>query len=59
MAQFALRFALSERRIDTLLVGVSERAHLDEALAASKAGGLDEALLRQIAQRFRELYEMA
>jgi len=59
MAQLALRFALSEARIDTCLVGISERAHLDDALAAAKAGPLDPALLQTINGRFRELYEMA
>lgn len=59
MAQFALRFALSEARIDTVLVGISERAHLDEALAAYEAGPLDVQTLHGIEQRFRDLYEMA
>jgi aryl-alcohol dehydrogenase-like predicted oxidoreductase len=59
MASFALRFALSESAIDTVLVGISERSHLDEALAAAQAGPLDPELLHSIAGRFRELYEMA
>lgn len=59
MVQFALRFALSEKRIETLLVGVSERQHLQEALEACRAGPLEEATLRAVQSRFRELYEMA
>ena len=59
MAQLALRFALSESHIDTILVGISERAHLDEALAAARAGLLDPAVLQAIGGRFRELYETA
>lgn len=59
MASFALRFALSEPRIDTVLVGISESAHLAEALTAAKAGPLDPERLQCIDQRFRELYEMA
>jgi aryl-alcohol dehydrogenase-like predicted oxidoreductase len=59
MAQFALRFTLSEPRIDTVLVGISERSHLDEALAAYQAGPLDSETLQKIDLRFRDLYEMA
>ena len=59
MASLALRFALSEPMIDTVLVGISERSHLDEAIAAAQAGPLELERLQQIAARFRELYEMA
>ena len=59
MAQFALRFALSEPRLDTVLVGVSERAHLDEAVAASASGSLHQEQVDSVIARFRELYEMA
>ncbi|ODV41235.1 hypothetical protein AWV79_26765 [Cupriavidus sp. UYMMa02A] len=59
MAAFALRFALSAQSIDTVLVGISERSHLDEAIAAAKAGPLEQNLLQALAERFRELYEMA
>jgi len=41
MAQFALQFALSEARIDTILIGISERSHLDEALTAYRQGPLE------------------
>jgi hypothetical protein len=40
-------------------VGISERSHLDEAIAAAQAGPLEPERLQQIAARFRELYEMA
>jgi aryl-alcohol dehydrogenase-like predicted oxidoreductase len=59
MANFALRFALSEPKIDTVLVGISESAHLEEAMAAANAGPLEAERLGAIAARFRELYEMA
>ncbi|ODV44035.1 hypothetical protein AWV79_11935 [Cupriavidus sp. UYMMa02A] len=59
MAGFALRFALSARSIDTVLVGISERSHLDEAVAAAQAGPLEQSRLHAVAERFRELYEMA
>ncbi len=59
MAHFALRFAFSEPTLDTVLVGISERAHLDEALAAAQAGPLEPERLRAIEARFRELYETA
>jgi hypothetical protein len=45
--------------IDTVLVGISERSHLDEAIAATQAGPLELERLQQIGARFRELYEMA
>jgi aryl-alcohol dehydrogenase-like predicted oxidoreductase len=59
LASFALRFALSEPAIDTLLVGISESSHLREALAAADAGPLELERLQSVAARFRELYEMA
>jgi|SRR6266404_158762 aryl-alcohol dehydrogenase-like predicted oxidoreductase len=59
MAQFALQFALSEARIDTILIGISERSHLDEALTAYRQGPLEAKTLHEIDQRFRDLYEMA
>lgn len=59
MANFALRYALSEKKVDTVLVGVSEAAHLAEAVAAAEAGPLETQQLDAIELRFRELYEMA
>lgn len=59
MASFALRFALSEELLDTILVGISERAQLRAAIAAVAAGPLEPETLDAIAKRFRELYEMA
>jgi aryl-alcohol dehydrogenase-like predicted oxidoreductase len=59
MATFALRFALSEELLDTVLVGISETSQLREALAAAEAGPLEPECLGAIANRFRELYEMA
>jgi L-glyceraldehyde 3-phosphate reductase len=59
MATFALRFALSEELLDTVLVGISETSQLREAVAAAEAGPLEPECLGAIANRFRELYEMA
>lgn len=59
MATFALRFALSEQLLDTILVGISESSQLQEALAASEAGPLEPERLEAVTKRFRELYEMA
>lgn len=58
-AQAAIRYALSEPAIDSVLVGISERAHLDEALQAAKEGPLPRVTLAAIHERFRELYETA
>ncbi len=59
MAHFALRFAFSEPMLHTVLVGISERAHLDEAIAAAEAGPLEPRQVQAIAESFRALYEMA
>nr|WP_087573875.1 aldo/keto reductase [Sphingomonas sp. CDS-1] len=59
MTRFALRYALSDDVFDSVLVGVSERSHLEEAVAAAAAGPLPAATLTEIEQRFRELYETA
>jgi L-glyceraldehyde 3-phosphate reductase len=50
---------LSEELLDTVLVGISESSQLREALAAAEAGPLEPERLGAIANRFRELYEMA
>ena len=39
-AQTALRFALAEDRLSTVVVGFAELAHLDEAIAAFETGPL-------------------
>lgn len=44
-AQTAIRFALSDERISSLLMGVSERAHVEAAARASESGPLDTATL--------------
>jgi L-glyceraldehyde 3-phosphate reductase len=41
-AQTALRFALAEPRLSTVVIGLAEIAHLDEAIAAEEMGPLPE-----------------
>ena len=48
-AQTALRFALQQEGVDLLLVGMRQRAHLREDLAALTAPALSEAELRALA----------
>ena len=59
MSKFAMRFALSEAKINTLLIGISEEFQLREALEAEAEGGLPAKLLGKIYERFNELYETA
>lgn len=59
MARFAIRYALTPPEVSTALIGVSERSHLEEAIAASSDGALDTAQVGAIEARFRELYETA
>ena len=41
-AQTALRFALAEPRLSTIVIGLAEIAHLDEAIAAEEMGQLPQ-----------------
>jgi len=47
-AQTAMRFALSDARISSLLIGVSEQAHVQAAALASESGPLDAATLAML-----------
>ena len=42
LAQGAIRFGLMKSEISTVLVGFSNTAHIDEAVACSGAGGLSQ-----------------
>src|SRR4029077_6488444 len=42
LAQAAIRFGLMKSEVSTVLVGFSNTAHIDEALACSGAGGLSQ-----------------
>lgn len=53
-AQTAIRFALAEPRIDTLVLGFAELAQLDEALEAFALGPLPAEALAEIAQIWRQ-----
>lgn len=53
LAQAAIRFALLKREVSTVLVGFSNRAHIDEAVACSGAGGLSHDAMA----RLKELWE--
>ena len=47
LTEAAIRFALMKSEVSTVLVGFSNLAHIDEAVACSGAGGLsDEAMAR-------------
>ncbi|MBT3427622.1 MAG: hypothetical protein HOL98_01300 [Gammaproteobacteria bacterium] len=48
--KLALRFALSQPRIDAIIIGLAERKHLEVALEAEESGPLDAASLKQIQQ---------
>lgn len=49
----AVRFALMKPEVSTVLVGFSNTAHIDEAVACSSAGGLSQEAMA----RLRELWE--
>ena len=51
-ARTALRFSLAQPHVDTVVAGMAEPAHLEEALAAAETGPLPEAALAAL----RELY---
>jgi L-galactose dehydrogenase/L-glyceraldehyde 3-phosphate reductase len=51
-AQTAVRFALTNPELSTLVVGVATLAQLDEALAAIEAGPLPESALAEIAAAY-------
>lgn len=48
LAPLAIRFALSNPAVSTVLIGVSEVAHVEEAVAAALRGGLHADLLARI-----------
>lgn len=53
LTQAAIRFALMKPEVSTVLVGFSNTAHLDEAVACSGAGGLSQEAMA----RLRKLWE--
>jgi aryl-alcohol dehydrogenase-like predicted oxidoreductase len=59
LSKFAIRFALSEEKVNTVLIGISEESHLREALEAEAEGRLAPETLTKINERFRDLYETA
>jgi len=52
-AKLALRFVLSQPRIDAVIIGLAEQKHLEVALQAVDSGPLDAARLTQIEQAWR------
>jgi L-galactose dehydrogenase/L-glyceraldehyde 3-phosphate reductase len=52
-AQSAIRFALANRGISCVLVGMAELAHLEEALAAAQMGPLPDEALRELDAVYR------
>ena len=53
LTQAAIRFALMKSEVSTVLVGFSNTAHIDEAVACSGASGLSEEAMA----RLRKLWE--
>ncbi|MBI4220895.1 MAG: aldo/keto reductase [Chloroflexi bacterium] len=53
MAQKAVRFALSDRRISGVLVGFSEPGHVDDAVTAVDMGPLSDAAIRRLQELWR------
>ena len=53
LTQAAIRFGLSKPEVSTVLVGFSNSAHIDEAVACSVAGGLSQDALAKV----RELWD--
>ncbi len=53
LAQVAIRFALMKAEVSTVLVGFSNNAHIDEAIACSGAGGLSQ----ETVARLRRLWQ--
>lgn len=54
LSQIAIRFGLSHRGVSTVLVGFSEVAQVDEAIAAAESGPLPDADLSQIEALFHK-----
>ena len=50
LTQAAIRFGLSKPEVSTVLVGFSNSAHIDEAVACSAAGGLSQDALAKVRQ---------
>jgi aryl-alcohol dehydrogenase-like predicted oxidoreductase len=48
LTQAAIRFALMKSEVSTVLVGFSNGAHIDEAVACSGAGGLSDAAMARL-----------
>jgi aryl-alcohol dehydrogenase-like predicted oxidoreductase len=59
MAKFAIRYALSQKNIDTVLIGISEDGQLGDVVAAEAEGDLPPSTIEAMTARFRELYETA
>jgi len=53
LTQAAIRFALMKPEVSTVLVGFSNTAHIDEAVACSGAGGLSQSVM----ERLRKLWD--
>ena len=56
LAKFALRFALSNAAVNSVLVGVSEASQLRQAVEAADAGPLTDDQLAAISERYLQLY---
>lgn len=52
-AQMAVRFALSNQNVSTAIIGLSETAHLDEAVAGAHMGPLNSAAPAKLEQLYQ------
>ncbi len=58
-AQTAIRFALANPDIACVLVGMAERAHLEEALAAAEMGPLPAEALAELRALYADNFGLA
>ncbi|HBE71260.1 MAG TPA: aldo/keto reductase [Planctomycetaceae bacterium] len=56
-AEFILRYTLSQKHVNTTIVGTANLAHLSENVAAAKRGGLPSELEREITHRVAEVLQ--
>jgi aryl-alcohol dehydrogenase-like predicted oxidoreductase len=57
LTQAAIRFGLMKPEVSTVLVGFSNPAHIDTAVASSGAGGLSNEQMAKIRELWRTDFE--
>jgi D-threo-aldose 1-dehydrogenase len=56
-AQMAVQFALSNETVSTAIVGLSESAHLDEAMTGADRGPLNDDVMAKLEQLYKSGFE--